>query len=287
MMRFAITASDRYMGIFEAFVNAGWQPVKLFTSHEDHRTCHSKAVVEYAQRLALDVQFSRLSESDLQELALQGCDILIIASYAWRVPDWRPYLKYAINFHPSLLPDSRGPYPMVQAVLNKKATWGVTCHQVTDEFDAGDILDFKQFPMTADECHESLDLKIQIAAKQLAHHIAANFTALWLHAKPQANESNYTKLWTEQDRTLDFSQNVADILRRLRAFGLIECMAYINEVPICLKRAVGWEEPHNHKPGIPIHVNGLSIVVAAQDGYIGIIEWRLLDPDAATQTILG
>lgn len=285
MMRFAITASDRYIGIFEAFVNAGWQPVKLFTSPEDHKTRHSKAVVEYAQRLALDVQFSRLLESDLQGLAQQGCDILIIASYAWRIPDWRPYLKYAINFHPSLLPDSRGPYPLMQAVLDERTTWGVTCHQVTDEFDAGDILDFKQFSMTSDECHESLDLKIQMAAKQLAHHVAANFTGLWNHAKPQPH-GNYTQLWTEQDRTIDFSENVADILRRLRAFGLLECMAHINDVPICIKRAVGWVEPHSYQPGTPIHVNGLSIVVAAQDGYIGVIEWSLLDPNAATERIL-
>jgi methionyl-tRNA formyltransferase len=285
MMRFAITASDRYMGVFEAFINAGWQPVKLFTSPDNSITHHSKAVVEYAQRLGLDVQFSRLTKSDLDDLAQRGCDVLIIASYAWRIPDWQPYLKYAINFHPSLLPDGRGPYPIVQALLDEKKTWGITCHKVTEAFDAGDILDNRTFPIADDECHESLDLKIQIAARQLAHQVAIDFSELWDNAKPQGTGS-YTTLWSDQDRTIDFSETTADILRRLRAFGLIECIADINEVTISIKRAVGWTESHQHVPGTPIHVNGLSIVVAVKDGYIGIIEWSLLDPNAATEKIL-
>jgi methionyl-tRNA formyltransferase len=223
--------------------------------------------------------------SDLKELSQRGCDILIIASYNWRIPDWRPYLKYAINFHPSLLPDSRGPYPVVQALLEDRKVWGITCHKVTDEFDAGDILDAAQFPIAADECHESLDLKIQMTAKQLAGRIAVDFPQLWDHAKPQG-DGNYTKKWSEAERTIEFSENVADILRQVRAFGLIECLAQINEVSILIRRATGWTEPHDHRPGSPVHVNGMSIVVAAKDGYIGIIEWSLFDPNTTTAKVL-
>lgn len=289
-MRFAITASDRYLGVFESFINAGWTPVKLFTIPEDNKTRHSKAVIEYAQKLALDVQFSRLIESDLADIAQQGCDILIVASYDWRIPDWRPYLKYAINFHPSLLPKNRGPYPLVQAIVEDRKVWGVTCHKVSEEFDTGDILEQRKFPIAKDECHESLDLKVQLTAKQLASHVAANFISLWDKAKPQGAGS-YTKRWTEADRTLDFSQDVVDVLRRVRAFGLIECMAKINDVTIFVRRVVGWTEPHNYVPGKLIHVDNLSMVVTAKDGYIGIIEWSLLDPNATTgrslrQTIL-
>jgi methionyl-tRNA formyltransferase len=280
-MRFAITASDRYLGVFESFINAGWKPVKLFTVPEDNRTRHSKALVEYAQKLALDVQFSRLMESDLRDIAIKGCDILIVASYDWRIPDWNPYLKYAINFHPSLLPQDRGPYPSVQALLENKKAWGVTCHKISAEFDTGDILDQRKFPIAKDECHESLDLKTQMAAKQLASHVAANFTSLWDSAKPQGVGS-YTKRWTNEDRTIDFAKTVDHILRITRAFGLIECIAKINDVTVFVRRVVGWTEAHEHAPGKLIHTDNLSMVVAAKDGYIGIIEWSLLEPNVTT-----
>jgi methionyl-tRNA formyltransferase len=234
----------------------------------------------------MEVQFSRLAENDLHDLAQKDCDILVIASYDWRVPDWRPYLKYAVNFHPSLLPDDRGPYPLIQGILQQREVWGVTCHKVANEFDSGDILDAKPFPMAADECHESLDLKIQMAAKQLAQHIAADFTNLWNNAKPQG-EGSYTRLWTTQDRTIDFSEKVADILRRARAFGLIECLAKISDTDIFVKRAIGWTEPHHYPPGKPVHVNGMSIVIAAKDGYIGIIEWSLVDPTVVPGKVLS
>ncbi|HUW50485.1 MAG TPA: formyltransferase family protein [Sulfuricella sp.] len=283
-MRFAITASDRYLGVFESLVNAGWQPVKLFTTVIDNKIHHSKAVIEYAQRLAIDVQFSRLRESDLRELSQRGCDMLVIASYDWRIDDWHPYLKYAINFHPSPLPEGRGPYPVVQALLENRKYWGVTCHKVSREFDAGEILDKEEFPISDDECHESLDLKTQMTAKRLAERVAVNFTSLWDNAKPQGIGS-YSRHWTNEDRTIDFSDGVNDILRRVRAFGLIEFMAKVNEVAIFIRRAVGWVEHHAHRPGALVHVNDHTMVVAARDGYIGIIEWSLHDPRATVGKI--
>lgn len=283
-MRFAITASDRYLGVFETLVNAGWEPVKLFATVVDDHRHHNRAIIKYAQQLAIDVQFSRLRESDMRELALKGCDLLVVASYNWRIGDWRSHLKYAINFHPSPLPEGRGPYPPVHALLENRKSWGVTCHRVSREFDAGEILDQEEFPISADECHESLDLKIQMAAKRLAGRVAANFAPLWDNAQPQGPGS-YTRLWTTADRTLDFSQGVEDILRRVRAFGLIEAMATVNEVAIFVRRAVGWLESHQYRPGALIHVNDLSMVVAAKDGYIGIVEWSMLDPRATVGRI--
>ena len=43
--RFAITATDRYLGVFKAFVEAGWAPVKLFTAPTDDRLFHNKATI--------------------------------------------------------------------------------------------------------------------------------------------------------------------------------------------------------------------------------------------------
>ncbi|HUY03972.1 MAG TPA: formyltransferase family protein [Rhodocyclaceae bacterium] len=274
-MRFAIATSDRYLGVFEAFLRAGWEPVKLFSTALNNRTDFNQAVIACAERLQMEVQLSPIRDRDLKDLADRGCAVLAVASYNWRIADWRPHLPYAVNFHSSLLPEGRGPYPAVRAILENRRLWGVSCHKLEQQFDAGDVLAQETFPMSDDECHERLDLKIQMAAIRLAERVANRFGELWQGAAPQGPGS-YWKRWTEEERTIDFTRPVEDILRHARAFGLLESLARINDVAIYVRRVVGWREPHRHPPGTLVHSNNRSLVVAAADGYIGVIEWSLI-----------
>jgi len=279
-MRFAITASDSSLGVFDAFLNAGWEPMKLFAVSAQGGLDSNHKVIERALSRGINVQLSRMTEHDLQDLGEDGCDVLIVAGYKWRIGDWRPYLKHAVNFHPSPLPDARGPYPMVRAILESRKSWAVSCHRVDADFDTGDVLAAETFPLSDSECHESLNLKIQMANIRLAERVAGNFPALWHQAMPQGAGSYWPKL-DQQDRVIDFTHSVDSIMRQIRAFGLIECQAQLNGIQIYVRRAVGWEEMHSHLPGTVAHVNNKSIVVAAQNGYIGIIEWSIASTDSS------
>jgi methionyl-tRNA formyltransferase len=282
-MRFAITASDRYVDVFQTLVERGWTPVKVFTGWVDNRVHRISALLEQAKRLGLEVQISRLTETNLRELADQGCEALVVASYQWRIGDWRPHLKYAVNFHPAPLPHGRGSYPLPAAILEEATTWGISCHKVEREFDSGDVLKTIEFPLSAAEEHDSIDLKVQLAAKRLTADVADHFVEYWNAATPQVGGSYYPK-WTDADRRLDFSQTVEKILRRVRAFGPIECTAHLNKAVLFVRRAVGWTESHSVPPGTVVHFNSLSFVVAVADGYIGLTEWSLVSPDAVTGT---
>lgn len=283
-MRFAVTATDRYLNIFQAFVERGWTAVKVFTGSVDNRIHRNSAVLDYARRLNLDVQISRLTEANLRELADRGCEVLVVASYEWRISDWRPHLRYAVNFHPAPLPRGRGVYPLPAAILEEAATWGLSCHKVEHEFDSGDVLQSVEFPLAVDEDHDSLDLRLQLAARPLALDIADHLVEYWDAAKPQVGGTYYPK-WSEAQRSLDFSQTVGQILRRVRAFGPIECIAHLNDATLHVRRAVGWTEAHNLPPGTVAHVNHLAFVVAVADGYVALTEWSLLDPDVVTGTL--
>ena len=283
-MRFAVTTTDRYINIFQALVGRGWTPVKLFTDKVDNRIHRNTAVIDYARQLKLDVQISRLTETNLRELRDLGCDVLVVASYAWRIGDWRPYLKYAVNFHPALLPRGRGPYPIPAAILDEAPTWGISCHKVEHEFDSGDVLKTAEFPVSAMEDHDSLDLRLQLAAKQLTADVADHFIDYWNAATPQTAGSSHPK-WTEAQRRLDFTQTVEKLLRRIRAFGPIECIAHLGSTILFVRRAVGWTESHQVPPGTVVHANSLSLVVAVTDGYIGLTEWSLINPEAVTGTL--
>jgi methionyl-tRNA formyltransferase len=283
-MRFAVTATDRYLNIFQTLVERGWTPLKVFTGKVDNRIHRNTAVIDYARQLKLDVQISRLTQTNLRELHDLGCEALIVASYAWRIGDWRPYLKYAVNFHPAPLPRGRGPNPLPAAILDEAATWGISCHKVEHEFDSGDVLQTAEFPLSAMEDHDSLDLRLQLAAKQLTAAVADHFVEYWNAATPQAAGSSHP-LWTEAQRQLDFTQTVEQVLRRTRAFGPIECIARLGSTILFVRRAVGWRESHSVPHGTVVHANSLSLVVAVADGYIGLTEWSLINPDAVTGTL--
>jgi methionyl-tRNA formyltransferase len=285
-MRFAITAVDQYLGVFESFISAGWMPLKLFTAPSHHELSKQQAVIAYAERNKAAIQLSRMTLRDLAELRDQGCDALIVASYSWKIPDWSPFLKYAVNFHCSPLPHGRGAYPVTRAIVEKWDHWAVSCHQVTPQFDRGKILASEKFPLRDDECHDSLSLKIQMAAKKLAARVAGQFDDLWQQAKPQEAGSYWPK-YRLAETVIDFHQPIDTILRHVRAFGAVECLAKIEGAWLLVKRATGWAEAHHHAPGTVVHVFNRSIVVAASDGYIGLLDSTLAPPQLALQLQAG
>ncbi len=271
-MRFAVATTDRYLGVFEALVHAGWQPVKLFTLPVKPELTNSQlAVTNYALRSKAAIQVSRIMKQDIRNLRDMGCEALVVAGYEWKVPDWEGSLKYAVNFHCSPLPEGRGHYPPVRAILENWTRWGVTCHQLSQEFDKGNILAAEMFALGPDECHDRLDLKIQMAARKLATRVANEFVDLWESAKPQLEGSYWPKL-KPRDRIIDFQKPVQDILRHVRAFGTTGSLAHVNKLWVTVPRAIGWAEKHRHAPGTAVHFFNRSIVVAASDGYIGLLE---------------
>ena len=277
--KFAITASDRYLGVFKAFLAQGWEPVKLFTVPIFDPLASNRQTIALAEAHKLPIQMSPMVERDLAELAALDCELLVVASYQWRIGDWTPYLPRAINFHPSLLPQYRGPYPQVQGLLDQQTQWGITCHKLAPTFDSGDILAVQRFDLTADECHESLDLKVQMGLARLAERVAPEVERLWNQAQPQGPGS-FAHLWSDADRTLDFRQGAQALGVRLRAFGNFECIAPLGSVNLHVRRAVCWQEAHRHAPGTVVHSDGQSYVVACADGYVGLLEWSLVPAGA-------
>jgi len=277
-MRFAITGTDRYVGVFNALIEAGWQPVKFFTVPVDNRIYFNRNMIECADRNGVPVQMSRLRQDDLAELAERGCQVLVVASYNWRIPDWRPFLPYAVNFHPSPLPIGRGPMPLVRAILDGHRTWGMSCHKLEHEFDAGDILAQEMFPLQEGDGFDVLDLRLQAAAKKLAGRVGGSFHELWQDATPQG-EGSYWQKWTDADRTLDYGQPVARILRLARAFGPFEVLARVKGAQIHVRRLTGWEEAHGRPAGELVYTSGNTLVITSPDGYIALLEWSLLGPD--------
>jgi methionyl-tRNA formyltransferase len=275
-MKFAFAGIDFLGGVFEALVESGWTPIKLFTRPCDGLYDHNETVVAQSRRHRIPMQLSRIKLADLDALAqAHGTDwALVVAGYPWLIRGWRNRAGYALNFHPSPLPVGRGPYPLFKAITDARSDWGVTAHVLAEEgFDTGDILAQETFAMAPQETHETLLAKCQIAARRLASGpIARDLPGRWWAAQAQG-EGSYWPRVTDADRTLDFRSDVEAILRRMRAFGTIETIARLGDNRVFVAAAEGWREPHRHSPGTIVHRYRRHVVVAARDGFIQITRW--------------
>lgn len=282
-MRFAIATLDRYLGIFEAFCLAGWTPTKLFTLPvRDPEFGTQARAIALAEKTGATVQLSRLSDADLSALGESGCEVLIVAGYDWKIPPWERALKYAVNFHPAPLPIGRGPYPLPRALLERRPFWGMTCHRLSAQFDAGDILAAEHFALHADECHERLNLRVQMAGKRLAIRVARNFVTLWDGAQPQDGGSYWSRT-TLSERILDFTLPHAEVLRKVRAYGRTGSLANVHGTWLIVKHALAWPEVHRQLPGEVAHLAGQSIVIAVADGYLALLESEVAPPHVAAE----
>ncbi len=276
-LRFAFAGLDRSRGVFDALVAAGWEPVAMFSMPTDNRHDSNQEIVELAAQRRLPMQLSRIVESDLDRLRQCRCDVLVVAGYGWKIPDWTPYLRHAINFHPAPLPEGRGPYPPMRALLEQKPVWAISCHKIAPDFDTGDMLAAESFQVAGDACHETLQLQLQMASRRLAALVAANFHDLWRDGQPQQGSSYWPRV-SDAERTLDFTQPVAAIMRVVRACGLCECLVPLKGGPAHVRRAEGWQEAHDYPVGQVVHAYRQWLVIAARDGFIALIEWTFVAP---------
>jgi methionyl-tRNA formyltransferase len=279
-MRFAFAGIDFLADAFDGFVAAGWRPIKLFTRPCDGVHDFNERIVAEAATRKLPIQMSRITPADLAALGQAGCECLVVAGYPWRIPPWREHLRYALNFHPSPLPEGRGPYPLYRAILDGRADWGMSAHVLEDAYDTGAVLGREVFALSPLETHETLLARCQMATRRIARGLAANFAAAWAAAEPQVAGTYYPRA-SDADRTLDFRLPVATLLRRIRAFGVVETLAPLGPGTIHVAQAHGWEEAHDLPPGTLAHQYRRVITVAAKDGFLAITRWSPVSLDAA------
>jgi methionyl-tRNA formyltransferase len=282
-VRFAFAGIDFLGDVFHTLIERGWEPVKLFTRPCDNIYDFNDVTVARARSLHLPIQMSRIRPADLAALKASRCEALVVAGYPWLVKGWEGHLPYAVNFHPSPLPEGRGPYPLFQAILDRLPEWGMSVHALSPSFDAGAIVAQDRFTLAHDENHDTLLAKCQIAAKRLAVILADDLPERWTRAAPQSAGSYWPRV-TERQRTLDFTKDVSDVLRTVRAFGTIESMAQVGGKRLYVREAAGWLEAHGHAPGTVVHQHRRHLVIAVRDGFVQITGWSALAPESARET---
>ena len=213
--------------VLDALVEAGWAVSGVYTQPERPagrgRVIEAPPVKEYALRRGLPVfqPTSWRSQEALQQLASQQPQAIVVAGYGRLLP--AEVLRLApggcVNVHPSLLPQYRGPSPVVTALLEGDMTTGVTLILLDEGMDTGPILVQRSVPVEDHDTGGSLTRRLfEVGARLVVETLPA-----WLEGKvqplPQGHSlATITRRMTKEDGQVDWDQPAVRLWRQVRAF---------------------------------------------------------------------
>lgn len=138
-------------------------------------------------------------------------DFIIVAGFGGLIPDkWLSLPKVMpINFHPSLLPQYAGRFPVEWAILNGEETIGVSLIKMSSKFDKGDLITQLSQPLLPSDTKESLysslyELGADLIISTLPEIITGNIAPL-----PQSGSGFYARQLTKDDGFID-SKKLSD-----------------------------------------------------------------------------
>lgn len=221
MTKIAYAGFDLLSPALKTLLEEGCQLTELFTCPVDGITELNQEVIAMAEKAGAPWTMKRIGREDILRLKEKGCQMLVSAAYYYRIPidEGLPM----VNIHPSLLPMGRGAWPMPLQILRGDRIGGVTVHKLEEEFDTGNILLQRSFPIGERENLETLTEKIRALLPEMMKELTGNFSDLYKKAKPQG-EGKYEPCPTEADWTIDQETDSCEADRILRAFYGFPCI---------------------------------------------------------------
>lgn len=188
-----------------------------------HSTILPSPVKEVALASGLPVlQPEKLDDALIAELRAHGPATFLIVAYGKIIPDAvldRSELP-AINVHPSLLPDLRGPSPIQTALLRGYTQTGITLMQLDTEMDHGPIIAQKKVIIVPDDTYATLSEKLSFMASQFLTKHVSQYLAGKCEAHVQDHaRATYSKMIKASDGALDVSKDAEVLLRKIKALN--------------------------------------------------------------------
>ena len=135
-----------------------------------------------------------------------GADVLISAEFPYVVPSAMldRFGPQAVNLHPALLPDYRGPYPVAGMLFHDEVQrcGGVTLHVMLPELDTGPIIAQRPVTWPAKGGFRQWELQLGQAAGSLVAIDLHEYLGGHLTAKPQLGEGLYFRQLTPEQQLL-------------------------------------------------------------------------------------
>ncbi len=159
-------------------------------------------------------------QAHVESLRAVNPDLLVVVAYGEilrrHVLELAPH--GAVNVHPSLLPRYRGSAPVRAAILNGDTTTGVSIIKLVRRLDAGPIIEQREVAIHAGENAHELEARLATVASEM---LPAACLA-WIEASIVPHQQDetlvtVTREWSRDDARIDWSGNVIEIERLVRA----------------------------------------------------------------------
>lgn len=149
-------------------------------------------------------------------------DIMVVVAYGQILPaSLLEVPKYgAVNVHASLLPKYRGASPIEAALLNGDPETGVTIMKMTEQLDAGDILDIAKLRIEPKDNAETLTAKLSLLGGKILPYVLKDLAQGEISPIPQSeNRASFCHKIEKNDGLVDLSKHTAqEISNRVRAY---------------------------------------------------------------------
>lgn len=132
-------------------------------------------------------------------------DVLAVACYPTRIPSRTTALARlgALNVHPSLLPEGRGPDPLFWTLRRGDGRAGATIHALADRFDAGPIYAQRAIDYPDGTTEPELDAMLaQAGGSLLVETISALASGTAVAAPQDERQASYQSWPSEGDYTI-------------------------------------------------------------------------------------
>ncbi len=125
--------------------------------------------------------------------------------------------KGFINFHYGLLPQCRGPHPILRHLLNNDKEAGVTIHKVDEGIDTGAIIMQEKIAIEDNDTYGTLQSKLAfLAAKQAANLLKIlSYGSMIPAAAQDETKASYYEMPTASELTINWNEMTAEQIVRL------------------------------------------------------------------------
>jgi methionyl-tRNA formyltransferase len=272
-MKIALCSCDFVAPLHHNIREAGHTVTHVFTSCP-LESGWSTQIHHFAQEMNAQFVVGAVTKEHIQQLKNQGVELLISAAYDYKIPVPNDESIKCINFHSTLLPQGRGPWPAPYILLKHPEAAGLTIHSMTDTWDFGDILLQEKISINHSDDSDSLAAKtLQLYAK-LSKKLFKNFDKIWAERIPMTSQGEYWQMPPDAERTITPHDEPLRITEVFRAFGQLTLFSDGVSPPSPINKVVVWQDTCSEPVGTLIAINNILKIYAIRGGFLGVYTQR-------------
>ncbi len=234
-----------------------------------------ESVFEYACYQGLEVERRRPTDEGFHQFIRHAKpDLIWLTDYRYIVPTDILNLAPmgAINLHPSLLPKYRGRAPLNWAIIHGETPLGLTAHCVTEDVDAGDIIEQRAFDLGPDEDVGDALSKLYPLYEEITEEVVASLAKGTANRIPQPEGKHPVyPARRPDDGIIDWGKSASEIRNLIRGVArpYPGAFSYVGDKCVTIWKGHVKHSQVEAEPGTIVKVSGkASFEIACGGGVI-------------------